>query len=540
MALPGDFSERFWKKDTTLWSGGKYGGSIPEFMGWIDIAETMKGNIAEIEEFVADVKAAGFERVVLAGMGGSSLAPLLLQTTLEQPSGLPLEVLDSTDPETVLRIERLGPVEKCLFIIASKSGSTAEPNAFNDYFYEKVKEVKGDKVGENFAAITDPGSPFQTKATNDKFRKIFLNPADIGGRYSALSYFGMVPAALMGIDLNKFLDHAVKVQQANGPEVPVSDAPGFQLGQMLGDLANKGRNKLTFILPESMRAVGLWMEQLVAESTGKEGKGILPIATEKAGPPSDYGDDRVFAYIRLATSDCSFLDMRIAALRDAGHPIIDKPLSDLYQLAGEFLEWEFATAVAGSVIEINPFDQPNVQESKDITKKFVKEVEEKGSLPEETPNAIEGDKAAFGGTGSTLDETLSNFLSSVKPGDYICLQAYLTESTELNAALEKLQAELRDKYKVPCTNGYGPRFLHSTGQFHKGGPNTGHFIQLSKDDREDAPLPGKQYTFGTFRNAQYRGDAETLKVHDRRVIRLHLGKNPEEAVAALSKSVSSK
>jgi transaldolase/glucose-6-phosphate isomerase len=533
MSLPADFIERFWKKDGTLWSNGKYGAGATDFLGWMTVAETMKSRVAELTGFADEVKKAGFERVVLAGMGGSSLAPLVLERSLAQPGGLPLAVLDSTDPETVLRIERLGPVEKALIVVSSKSGSTAEPNAFNDYFYAKIKAIKGDKAGENFAAITDPGSPFDTRAQSLGFRRIFRNFDDIGGRYSALSYFGLVPAALIGIDVDKLLDRAIAVIHEN--QKPGASA--IALGEMLGDQANAGRDKLTFLLPEELKYLGLWLEQLVAESTGKEGKGILPIALESPGTPSEYGKDRVFAYIRPHGSESTFLDMRVGPLREAGYPVIDVFMEDLYDIGAEFMRWEIATAVAGSVIGINPFDQPNVQESKDITKKYVAEVEAKGSLAPESPTVSAAGVSVYNQAGSSVDGALGDFLKLVKPGDYVCLQAYLTEDDVLNEALSHLQANIRDMLCVPCTCGYGPRFLHSTGQFHKGGPNTGHFIQLTQTDKEDTKLPGKQYTFGTFRNAQVRGDGDALRAHQRRVMRIDLGVNPAEVIAGLGAAV---
>ena len=533
MSLPVDFIDRFWAKDGALWSHGKYGAGLTGFMGWLDVADTMKSRVTELTSFLAEVKAAGFERVVLAGMGGSSLAPLVLQKSLAQHGGLPLAVLDSTDPVTVIRIAQLGPVDKALFVIASKSGSTAEPNAFNDYFYDRVKAIKGDKAGENFAAITDPGSPFEAHATSLGFRKIFLNFADIGGRYSALSYFGLVPAALMGIDVGQLLDRALAVVAAN----KTPGAPAIALGDQLGEHAKAGRDKLTFILPESLKYLGLWFEQLIAESTGKEGRGILPIALETPGTPSEYGKDRVFAYIRPHSTETTPTDVRVAPLRDAGFPIIDIVLDDLYDIGAEFMRWEIATAVAGSVIEINPFDQPNVQESKDVTKKYVQQLEDAGSLPAEAPTICVGEVAVYGVPGLSIENALATFTRDIKPGDYVCLQAYLTEEPDLDEALNELQAAIRDKFRVPCTRGYGPRFLHSTGQFHKGGPNTGHFIQLTQADVEDAPLPGKSYTFGTFRNAQVRGDGDTLRAHGRRLMRIELGFAGAGAIERLSNAV---
>lgn len=538
--LPDNANEMFWSKDGNLWSHGRYGKEVTDYMGWIDVALTMQGRVNEINDFVERVRKEGFDRVILAGMGGSSLATYVLDQCLSSKEGLPLLVLDSTDPATILRIEKDGPIGKALVIISTKSGSTAEPNAFCDYLLAKIDKVKGASTGGNFVAITDPGSPFESRASELEFQKIFLNFPDIGGRYSALSYFGLVPAALMGIDLNKLLEPAVQIMDANGPGRKTDQCPAFELGIELGEHCLAGRNKLTFILPESLKSVGLWMEQLVAESTGKEGKGILPVAGEEIAPASHYGHDRVFAYIREGHDKNHLLDTQISALRDAGQPVIDCILNDRYDIGGEFMKWEIATAIAGAVIGINPFDQPNVQESKDITKRYVQMLEDKGSLPPETANCKDDSIEIFGGSGNTLEANFENFFGKVKPGDYICLQAYLTESPKLDGALSKLQAHLRDKFKVACTCGFGPRFLHSTGQFHKGGPNTGHFVQLTQSDEVDVKVPKTKYTFGAFRNAQARGDKDALLTHNRRVIRFELGSDVMGGVDKLDHLAKSK
>jgi hypothetical protein len=466
-------------------------------------------------------------------MGGSSLAPLVLRNTIgPSEAGIPLEVLDSTDPETVLRIERGGPLETTLFIIASKSGSTAEPQAFDHYFFDKVRR------GENFVAITDPGSDLAREAEERGFRRIFLNFADIGGRFSALSYFGLVPAAVMGIDVRKLLERAQVMLRANGPEVSAQDAPGVQLGVLLGLLAREGRDKLTFLLPDELATFGLWLEQLIAESTGKEGRGIFPVAGEEPGPPSVYGNDRVFAYSRRQGTDCTFLDMRVAAVRDEGQPIVTHDLHDFYDLGQEFVRWEIATAVAGAILKINPFDQPNVQESKDITKRVIAEVERSGTLATEEPDVEAEGIAVYGiGEAEGLQDALRQFLGSAGPGNYVCLMAYLTESSEMTEALAKLQATIRDEQHLATSMGYGPRFLHSTGQFHKGGPNSGYFIQLTAKAKEDAPIPGKRYTFGLFRDAQAIGDRQALVAHGRKVIRIDLGHDPVASVHKLAKEV---
>jgi glucose-6-phosphate isomerase len=535
-----DFTNRFWAKDGRLWNREENDPDITGTMGWIFIAETMKQRIPELQKFAAEIKAAGFERAVLAGMGGSSLAPLVLAETLyTKGKGIPVEVLDSTDPATVLRIQRGGPLEKTLFLIASKSGSTAEPTAYDEYFYDQVSKLKSNP-GENFVAITDPGTDLEKTATARNFRHTFRNFADIGGRFSALTYFGMVPAALMEIDLEKLLGRAIDVIAENNGK-KASECPALVLGATLGTLANLKIDKCTFWVPDALSSVGLWLEQLIAESTGKEQKGILPVAGETPGTPSEYGADRVFAYLRPREDDCTYLDARMATLRDADKPIVWITVNDNYDIAREFMRWELATAVAGSIIGINPFNQPNVQEAKDVTKTYVANLEKEGSLPSVKPDAEADGLTIYGSVkGDTLAELIFSFFADQKSGDFATIQAYLTESPKMTEALAKLQACIRDCTMLATTKGYGPRFLHSTGQFHKGGPNGGHFIQLTQDIGEDVPLPGRSYTFGLFRNAQVLGDHDTLVKHDRRVIRIHLGADPLGGVQKLTKAVESK
>lgn len=527
-----DFVQRFWRKDAALWGGdAKRQEAVASMLGWVDVLPKIEERLPEIEAFVAEVRAAGFERVILAGMGGSSLAPLVFSTCIPKgEGGLPLEVLDSTDPGTVLRVERSGDLSKTLVVVASKSGTTAEPTAFDHYLYEKVGNPA------NFVAITDPDSPFTKSAEERKLRKIFLNYADIGGRFSALSLFGLVPAALMGLDVRAMLAAAQELVDANqGPKV--ADAPAFLLGAALGELAKRGRDKLTFLTPNELTPLGLWMEQLVAESTGKQGTGVLPIAGEEAGPPSAYGVDRVFVAFRPKGTDCTFLDMRIAPLRDAGHPIVTIDLEQTYSIAQEMLRFEVATAVVGAVLDINPFDQPNVQESKDITKRLLKVVEDEGKLPEAPVGLDEDGIRLYGDTcADTVAEALEIFLSGHEPDDYVAIMAYLTESDELNAELHRLQREIRDKTRLATTLGYGPRFLHSTGQYHKGGPANGYYVQLTGDHPEDAAIPNQRASWGQFVDAQAQGDLEALKAHERRVLRIHFA-DPVSGVKRLIDTV---
>lgn len=535
-----DFTSRFWRKDARLWRREANDPSVTGAMGWLTVARVMRDALGDLETFARNVGSDGFERAVLCGMGGSSLAPLVFSRTLCQPGvGLPVSILDTTDPETVLRIERGGDLSRTLFIIASKSGTTAEPAAFDDYFYEAVGR-RSSIPGQNFVAITDPGTALDKSARARGFRRVFLNFADIGGRFSALSFFGMVPAAVMGLDLAKLLDRAIGTVEENNNR-PASASPAFVLGAALGDLANKGVDKVTFLVSDELKCLGLWLEQLIAESTGKEGKGILPVACEMAGAPSEYGEDRVFAYFHSGDGDQTWLGSHVAALRDADRPVVQICVDDHSDVGREMMRWEIATAVAGSIIGINPFDQPNVQESKDVTKQIIAEVEHLGRLPEEA-FTLEADGLCFYGpvSGQTVEEAVFSFLGQAHPGDFITLMAYLTETEHVTEEIENLQCHIRDCTCLATTQGYGPRFLHSTGQYHKGGPNKGHFIQLTKDDAEDTPLPGRSYTFGTFRNAQALGDRQTLEKHGRHVIRVHLGKDVLGGLRKLVRAVESR
>ena len=517
-----DFESRFWKKDASLWGELEVAKNVAPWLGWIDIVDTMRGRIAEIEEFVAGVRRSGFTRVVVCGMGGSSLAPLVLSKCVADGSGLELHVLDLTNPASVLEVESTGSLSTTLFIVASKSGTTAEPNAFDAYFWDKVKN------GNQFVAITDPGNPFEASAKERNFRHVFLNFPSIGGRFSALSYFGLVPAALAGIDLGRFLDCASLILKNAGP--------AFELGAAMGEWSRAGRNKLTFLTPESLYPMGLWLEQLVAESTGKLGKGILPIAGERVASPDKYGPDRVFVELRFAGDES--LTESVQALERARHPIVDISMGDPYDIAQEFMRWEIATAVAGYVIGINPFDQPNVQESKDITKKLLLQVEENGSLPSDRPALTDGKLSYFGDNyKDSPKKFLNGFFSVLGPGDFIVLMAFLPDSPELTAKLRNLQAVIRDGMKVATTMGYGPRFLHSTGQFHKGGPNNGFFVQLTSNHPKDDSVPGQRATWGQFVDAQAAGDLQALKQKGRQTIRIHLGNDALAGVAELTKVV---
>ena len=523
-----DFVTRLWQKDAALWSEDPNAQKvIRNALGWMHVAEKMEENLKELTNFAEEVKNAGFSHVVHMGMGGSSLAPLAFQRTFAQTdNGLTLMVLDTTDPVTIADIEKHVPIKRTLFIVASKSGTTAEPLAFMEYFFEKVKAVKNKNAGENFVAITDPKTPLADLARKRHFRRVFLNFEDIGGRYSALSYFGLVPAALMGIDVAEHLARSLRMRHACESNTSIRGNPGVRLGVLLGQLANQGRNKVTFLVPPAISTLGVWLEQLLAESTGKNGTGLLPVAGEPIGYPAVYGDDRVFVHIRIKNEVDERLDRTVEQLHKAGQPVVTIEMADRTDLSQEFFRWEIATATAGAVLGINAFDQPNVQESKDNTNRLLKLVEEKGRLPEEKPTLTDGLLVLYGNEDAKLTsiaEGLIRFLHRhITPGDYISMLAYLTEETATDVILENIRMTMQSKLKIATTMGYGPRYLHSTGQLHKGGPNTGIFLLLTTDTADDLNIPGKPYTFGVFRQAQARGDLEALSKHGRRVMRIHL------------------
>ncbi len=523
------FVLRLWNKDPGLWKEEPEAQKIiRNSLGWLHVAEKMSENLDDLSRFVSEVKAAGFRRAVHMGMGGSSMAPIVLTRTFPVgEGGIPVTVLDTTDPATLLRIEREAPVESTLFIVASKSGTTAEPLAFGEYFYARVKEKKGERAGENFVVITDPDTPLAEMAARRGYRRVFRNYSDIGGRYSALSYFGLLPAALMGLDAGELLERSLRMANACSASVPERENPGLLLGAVMGAMALAGRDKATLLAPAKISALGLWLEQLIAESTGKEGKGVLPVAGEPEDAPPVYGDDRWFAVFQVKNAPDPDLERRAEELRKAGFPVVTILLDDLYDLGQEFFRWEVATAAAGSILGINAFDQPNVRESKENTNRLLDSIRKTGALPvpeaslSEPPLDLHARKA-----GLTIEETIRSFFDEVNAGDYLAIQAYLPETPATDRALQKIRLRLRDRLRIATTVGYGPRFLHSTGQYHKGGPNTGLFLQLTADDSEDAAIPGAPYPFGMLKQAQALGDLQALLRHGREVLRIHLGADP--------------
>ena len=524
-----DLAKRIWQKDASLWKSDEDSvKNIKNSLGWLTVADEMIGVVDDLVAFATSVRDRGFQHVMVCGMGGSSLCPEVLASTFGRQPGFPeLLVLDSTDPDVIAAFMKRIDVERCLFIIASKSGSTTEPNVFYKFWYEEVSNVR-DNPGDNFVAITDPGSPLIKTAEELKFHRTFLNQSDIGGRYSALSYFGMVPAALMGLDVRDLLDAARLAEKALNPAV--------DLGTAIGDHANEGRDKLTLVIDQKLETLGLWIEQLIAESTGKEGKGILPVNGEPLGTPDVYGNDRLFVSIALGSTS-EETKKKLDALAAAGHPVINRKVDNLYDLGAEFFEWEFATAVAGWRLGINPFDQPNVQEAKDATKELLSSFERRGQLDERNKIAADDLMTIYGGDDAeeaeSVSEVLRRELATIKPGDYIAFLNYIEETPEVDRMFQELRVQLREKTHCAVTIGYGPRFLHSTGQLHKGGPDTGVFFQIIANDKVDFAIPGEPYTFTILKQAQALGDFRALVKRGRRVICLDLGDHTVEGLAQL-------
>jgi transaldolase/glucose-6-phosphate isomerase len=538
---------RIWAKDPTLWkSAAEHQKIIRESLGWLGVAEMMRENTDELREFAREVREAGFRDLLLLGMGGSSLCPDVLRLTFGSERGFPrLHVLDTTDPASIRAVEKAIDLPHTLVIVASKSGTTPEIIALHQYFFAKLTAMKDDHAGNQFVAITDPGTPLEAAARAQSFRRIFLNPSDIGGRYSALSYFGLVPAALLGLDVPTLLDRAERMAHACVSCVPTRESPGLWLGAVMGSLALRGREKVTFVCSPEIAAFGSWVEQLIAESTGKEGKGILPVEGEDVAAPSRYGNDRLFVYLRLEGTRGSGLDAKVARL-ERSHPVVTIRLQDLYDLGGEFFRWEFATAVAGAVIGVNPFDQPNVQESKDNTKQLLEEYKVAGALPEDEPISSDAGVELYGDAATasvlkgseSLAAALKAHLSRFQKGDYVALTAYLQRTVTTEKALAAIRKRARDRFTVATTLGYGPRFLHSTGQLHKGGAGNGVFLQFTADDRQDLPIPGEPYSFGIMKRAQALGDLRALQRRGRRVLRIHFTADVSDGLSRVRRAIT--
>ncbi len=531
---------RIWRQDPSVWKDSpEHQKIISNALGWLTVPQEMRAVVADLRAFVDELLAQrNFHYVLLCGMGGSSLCPEVLTQTFGQCPGFPrLLVLDSTDPDVLASLAKQIDLQETLFIIASKSGTTTEPLVFYKYWYDQVSE-KTSTPGDSFIAITDPDSPMAATARDRRFRRVFLNQPNIGGRYSALSYFGIVPAVLMGLDIDKLLSRAEEMAHLCSRETNSGDNPGAYLGAILGELARIGRDKLTIVTDRKIASFGLWIEQLIAESTGKEGKGILPVAGEQLGPPSVYSTDRIFASLAVGGLE-SETAAKLKELEAAGHPVIYRTLTDLYDLGKEFFLWEFATAFAGWRLEINPFDQPNVQESKDATKHLLEHFVRHGRLEEQavlvadsTLTIYTDDRTRELLNAESLVEALSKHFARLRDRDYIALLDYIEETPPVEATLQAIARHLRDATRCATTTGYGPRFLHSTGQFHKGGPDSGLFVQITAPDLVDLIIPGAPYTFSTLKQAQALGDFQSLSSRGRRIIRVDLG---ADALASLIK-----
>lgn len=537
---------RLWDRDASLWTGT----DESNWLGWLDIVEEQSAQQEQLQKFAKEVQTRGFEHILLLGMGGSSLCPEVLRMTFGHIPHFPvLHVLDSTDPAQVKAFEHQIDISKTLFIVSSKSGSTLEPNIFKQYFFERTKQtLGGHKAGGHFVAITDPGSKMQQVAEADKFLHVFFGRPSIGGRYSALSNFGMIPAAAMGLDTRKFLSRAAEMVRACGPSAAVQENPGAALGIILGAAANAGRDKVTIITSPGISDLGAWLEQLLAESTGKIGKGIIPVDRERLGSPDVYGKDRAFVYLHLENDAHTDQDAKLDALEKAGQAVVRISMPDIYDLGAEFFRWEIATAVAGAIMGINAFNQPDVEASKLATRSLTSEYEKTGSLPSEKPffedsgiklfsdekNAAELTKVA---TDKSLAGYLKAHLSRIKAGDYFAVLAYIQMDAEHEQALKEIRHAVRDRKHVATCLGFGPRFLHSTGQAYKGGPNTGVFLQITCDDSVQLPVPGQKYTFGIVKAAQARGDFQVLAERGRRALRVHVAGDLKAGLASLQSAV---
>jgi len=532
------FARRLWEKDPSLWKDdAEHRSIISNALGWLDLPSTMAPRADGLKALVKDCAAAGLTDAVLLGMGGSSLAPEVMRKTFGVAEGsLDLQVLDSTDPAAVLAVDRSLDLSQTVFLVSSKSGTTTETASFAAYFCDRVRRMEGRGCGRHFVAITDAGTSLAEQAERDSFRALFVNPGDVGGRYSALSYFGLVPAALIGVDVHGLLERARRMAQACGPEVVAEENEALILGAALGELALAGRDKLTLVASPPIESFGAWIEQLVAESLGKEGRGILPVDLEPLGEPAVYAQDRVFVHLRLRGREASHQERLLAELDEAGHPVITITMDDPLELGGEFLRWEIAVAAAGAVLGVDPFDQPNVQESKDNTRAVLRQFRRGGELAEEQTGDVE--ESYYAGQAG-LPAALKGFLGGAQPGDYVAIQAYLPPQSRTWRQLQEIRAVVRDRTRVATTLGYGPRFLHSTGQHHKGGPGTGLFLQLTCEDRTDVVIPGEPYTFGVLKRAQALGDLQALRDHDRRVFHVSLGEDVAAGLVRLRDAVVS-
>jgi len=530
---------RIWDKEASLWTcEPSQKEKIESRLGWLWLPERCLPRVGELVQFADGIRHEGFEHIVLLGMGGSCLGAGALERILGARAGYPsLKVLDSTVPAEVLRVTASIDPEVTLFVVASKSGATTEVLSFFEYFYDQILQIKGDRAGENFVVITDQGSALAEIANRHGLRATFENWLDVGGRFSVLSYFGMLPAALAGLPIAQILEGGQEMAAACGPSVPPEQNPGLRLGALLGACYRLGRDKITLLAPAELEGFADWVEQLLAESTGKQGKGLIPVVREPLGEPEVYRDDRLFVHIHLASDER--LSSRVSELAQDGHPVIDIELSEVNSIGQEMYRWEMGTAVVGALMGINPFDEPNVQESKDKTRQVLGEYAQTGQLPEPAPDVVEESLRFYGAAGAdSASEALSQLFGQARTGDYVAIMAYLPRSGHTEQVLEAIRAQIRNALRVPATLGYGPRFLHSTGQLHKGGPNTGLLIQLVAEDGAAVPIPGKEYDFATLKDAQALGDFAVLQQRGRRVLRIELDRDIDRGLTAIAELIS--
>jgi glucose-6-phosphate isomerase/transaldolase/glucose-6-phosphate isomerase len=511
---------RIWSGDHTVWKPDPT--EIADRLGWLTVTDLMRQQASDLASFAAEVRDVGFKHFVLLGMGGSSLGPEVLRQTFGSAPGYPeLIVLDSTVPGWVQSVTDAIDPAQTIFLVSSKSGSTTEPNMFYAYFRDLVEQAVGlDAAGQHFIAVTDPESSLARLGSEQGFRRVFLNPTDLGGRYSVLSFFGLVPAAIIGLDVLKLLDRADGMRNQTKPEIPASENLGVLLAAVMGVFSQRGRDKLTVVTSPAISSFGLWVEQLIAESTGKDGIGLVPVAGEPQTSPKYYGEDRMFVYLRLDGDDNGSTDDAVQAVESSGQPVVRLGLADVYHIGAEFFHWEMATAIAGSIICINPFDQPNVQAAKDMTESVLAQYKTSGKLPD-----------------MEEADSIGQLLAMAGPGYYLAIMAYVTQSPEVEQALDDLRRRVTEKYGIATTMGYGPRFLHSTGQLHKGGPASGLFLQITAEHSQTLPIAGTPYSFGVLSNAQALGDLQALRASKRRAARVDSGPDPALAIINMTEAI---
>ncbi|HET9017087.1 MAG TPA: bifunctional transaldolase/phosoglucose isomerase, partial [Thermomicrobiaceae bacterium] len=531
--------DRTWRHDATLWGGdAARQRSVANRLGWLTVHETMLGQLHSLNDLQADVRSAGFTRALLLGMGGSSLAPEVFQRIFGSQDGFPeLQVVDTTDPDAIEAVTAATDLEHALFIVSSKSGTTVETSSLFAHFDRLLTaRVGADESARHFVAVTDPGTKLEELARERGFRHLFLNPADIGGRYSALSCFGLVPAAIIGLDVKRLLEGAAGM--AGRLKEPGDGNPGLWLGAALGALAQAGHDKVTFVFDPALESLAAWLEQLLAESTGKDGTGLVPIANEPQAPLDSYGADRVFVGLDLVPQPHAHTDAFLEALEREGQPVIRLRMTDEWQLGAEFLRWEFATAVAGIVLGINPFDEPNVQESKDNTNRLLAEYRQQHRLPEPSPVATTADVGVVGVAATSVGEAFERFVAEVRLGDYLAIMAFMPRTAEAEERLQEIRGLLCERLGVATTLGFGPRFLHSTGQLYKGGPAAGTFLQVVVEPQADVPIPGQDYSFGTLFRAQALGDYQALERRGRPLLRLTMSGDPEAGLRTILQALA--